>query len=274
MVCVCHTHTHTCRTQSPGHSPEKLLPGGPRSTSSLVWINNNRRWLLPFILLLVVAGTLMVTLTEYTETACTIIGTTTTSNDSRAPAVTVVHELETKDQTASLGIKNCVPSSSGPLRTRASAFWTDQNVQHMNVTKRAVVAVNLMYEYGALTERDTSKSNNNNNNNSTRSGQGRIVDLGSGLLALRDALPESERHRYLPVDLKERVPGSGTVICNLNEFEFPMLVDDVGVAAFTFLGSFEYILDKVTLLRLCRMHPGAHVVMVRGGLLPTLFCSV
>jgi hypothetical protein len=140
---------------------------------------------------------------------------------------------------AAITITNCARSPTGAK----SSFWTDGNVNHMNVEKRAEVAVELLSEFGAFKR------------------PGRVVDMGSGLLALKTALPEEERHRYIPVDLKERVPGSGTVVCNMNQHEFPLLLQEK-VTAFTFLGSFEYVLDKMTVLHLCRMHEGAHIVMV------------
>jgi hypothetical protein len=87
---------------------------------------------------------------------------------------------------------------------------------------------------------------------------GRIVDIGSGYQGLRKLL-SSKDVIYTPVDVEERVPGSGTVICNLNKQEFPFFTDQK-VSAFAFLGSFEYILDKMTALRSCRMK-NAHIVM-------------
>ena len=87
---------------------------------------------------------------------------------------------------------------------------------------------------------------------------GRIVDIGSGYQGLRKLLL-SDPVIYTPVDVEERVPGSGTVICNLNKQEFPFFMGQK-VSAFAFLGSFEYILDKMTALRSCRMR-NAHIVM-------------
>ena len=87
---------------------------------------------------------------------------------------------------------------------------------------------------------------------------GRIVDIGSGYQGLRKLLP-NKGVIYTPVDVEERVPGSRTVICNLNKQEFPFFMGEK-VSAFVFLGSFEYILDKMNVLRSCRVK-NAHIVM-------------
>jgi hypothetical protein len=148
-------------------------------------------------------------------------------------------------ETSKIRITNCNSKKTtvGPK----SPFWDNHvNQNHMNVSVSAFtagVAVELMNEFGAL------KS------------EGKIVDMGSGLLSLKAVLPEQERHRYIPVDVVERVPGSGTVVCNTNLHEFPLFLNEK-VAAFAFLGSFEYVLDKMTVLHLCRQHQGAHIVMV------------
>jgi hypothetical protein len=219
-----------------------------------------RHWIVPIGLLLLVFNALVLQRFESSSSSNNTSKTTSLFRDTG------------DSSTILLRITNCIekPLSVG---TKKSPFWTDTNTRFMDNAKRAAVAVELMYEYGALKKNNSTKTststststNNKNNYSSTNAEGGRIVDMGSGFLALRDALPSSERHRYLPVDLKERVPGSGTVICNLNEHEFPMLLDDDdqgGVSAFIFLGSFEYILDKMTVLHLCRMHPRAHVVLV------------
>ncbi|KAH8051411.1 hypothetical protein JL721_11156 [Aureococcus anophagefferens] len=75
------------------------------------------------------------------------------------------------------------------------------------------------------------------------------------------ALPP-RRRRALAADATGY--GIGAVLCDVNRLEFPFLLAPGeardGVAAFAFLGSFEYVLDKQTVLRLCRMHRGAHAV--------------
>ena len=111
----------------------------------------------------------------------------------------------------------------------------------MNNTHKYIGAITLLTRFGALEN------------------GGRIIDVGGGYQGLRNQLPETGII-YTPVDIEERVPGSGTIICNLNNLEFPFFLEQ-RVAAFCFLGSFEYILAKMTVLHLCRKHHKAHVVM-------------
>lgn len=78
-----------------------------------------------------------------------------------------------------------------------------------------------------------------------------VVDMGAGLQALSRHLPHG--FAYVPVDSEERLQsGPRTLVCDLNRREFPFVRGRV--AAFVFLGSFEYMLDKLSLLHLCRKY--------------------
>lgn len=131
-----------------------------------------------------------------------------------------------------LRLKDC---SSGYLGDNHSLLWNTDSL-HMNGTGRAVTAVEILKLKGVIS--DTPSSQNPV-----------IVDIGAGFQAIRSILPANVE--YIPVDFEERVPGSETVLCNLNDGSFPFVLDKK-VSVFLFLGSFEYILDKVTALRACR----------------------
>ena len=84
-----------------------------------------------------------------------------------------------------------------------------------------------------------------------------LVDMGAGFQALRRWLPRNVT--YVPVDTDQRVAMVAKVptprrapSLDLNKLEFPKL--DVTVGAFVFLGSLEYLLDRLSVRRLCRLH--------------------
>lgn len=135
-----------------------------------------------------------------------------------------------------ISIHDCTTKKN--FTNKRSPFWN--TTEWMNNVQKYHGAKTLLNKFGALEN------------------GGRIVDIGSGYQGLRKLLLD-KKVIYTPVDVEERVPGSGTVICNLNKQEFPFFMGQK-VSAFAFLGSFEYILDKMTALRSCRMR-NAHIVM-------------
>jgi|GEM_PF-4927130 len=63
-----------------------------------------------------------------------------------------------------------------------------------------------------------------------------VMDLGAGNMHLRKILPEGTK--YIPVDY--RATSSETIVCDLNQYQFP----DVKVDAIVAAGIFDYIVDK------------------------------
>lgn len=131
-------------------------------------------------------------------------------------------------------VKDCSYDRDG---TKPSPYWKER--KYMNASLRAYRAAEIL-----------------NKTVNLRHGAS-VVDMGSGYQQLKNFLPT--RSHYVPVDIQDRIPGSSTVICNLNEKEFPFL-DWTEIDAFLFLGTFEYLFDKISVLRLCRSR-NAHVVM-------------
>ena len=124
----------------------------------------------------------------------------------------------------------------------AAEFWQESS-QFMAGADRARMAASLLHRHGVFGE--------------SRSQMGVVVDMGAGFQVLSQFLPHGVR--YAAVDVQQRVPGRPTTICNLNRQEFPFFSQG-SVLAYTFLGSFEYMLDKMSILRLCRS-TGAPIVM-------------
>lgn len=127
----------------------------------------------------------------------------------------------------SLRIKDCSNNSN---KSRQAKFWKE--TRFMDGLRRAEIAVEILKKKGRFDSSNVT-----------------VVDIGAGNQLMRTVLPKNVR--YAPVDFKERVPGSGTSICNLNDSQFPFF-SDRKIAAYVFLGSFEYVLDKLLVLRLCR----------------------
>lgn len=124
-------------------------------------------------------------------------------------------------------IKDC---SMDVKISRLAKFWNE--TKFMDIGHRAKYAVRYLEQKGLLQKKN-----------------GIVVDIGAGYQKMRNELPD--HIGYAPVDFVERIPGSKTSICNLNDNEFPFFRGK-NVVAYTFLGSFEYILDKLLVLRLCR----------------------
>lgn len=134
----------------------------------------------------------------------------------------------------SITVRDCSNDLKG---SKPTSYWKEE--KYMNNTLRAKRAVTVLARSIKL-----------------RRGAA-IIDMGSGYHQVKQFLPR--RSSYIPVDIENRVPGSSTIICNLNEREFPFLKHKT-IDAFLFLGSFEYIYDKISVLRLCRMR-NAPIVM-------------
>lgn len=117
--------------------------------------------------------------------------------------------------------------------------------EFMNVTDRAAGAV-------ALLKRDSRTFTTRLAQTAVGSQPPAIVDMGAGLHALSNHLPPG--FAYVPVDSVTRVHNDGhqTLICDLNRRQFPFI--NAPVAAYAFLGSFEYILDKLGVLHQCRKY--------------------
>lgn len=140
-------------------------------------------------------------------------------------------------------VTDCGAARGSNAIAKHSGLW-GSDTEHMNGSARASVAVAVLKHKQILADPSSSPSSSSSSVDPTR-----IVDIGAGFQAIRTLLPAGVD--YVPVDFEERVPGSGTVLCNLNELSFP-LMGDSHVSVFLFLGSFEYVLDKVAALRLCR----------------------
>lgn len=129
----------------------------------------------------------------------------------------------------SVGIHDC--SLTAVEKPRNNTLWTESS-RWMNISSRAEAAVDILDRFGSF-----------------KTPGSLLVDMGAGFQALRGITPK--HITYTPIDLMERIKDSGTTICDLNRHEFPYF-ENKTIAAFTFLGSFEYILDKMTVLHLCR----------------------
>jgi hypothetical protein len=136
---------------------------------------------------------------------------------------------------------DCVARGAEPAEGQATVFWSEAD-HFVDGAERQHAAAALLLRHGA------------------HDANGTVVDVGAGRGGLRRFLPPATA--YVAADVTGY--GIGAVLCDVNRLEFPFLLAPGeardGVAAFAFLGSFEYVLDKQTVLRLCRMHRGAHAV--------------
>ncbi|EGB03767.1 hypothetical protein AURANDRAFT_67753 [Aureococcus anophagefferens] len=136
---------------------------------------------------------------------------------------------------------DCVGRGAEPAEGQATVFWSEAD-HFVDGAERQHAAAALLLRHGA------------------HDANGTVVDVGAGRGGLRRFLPPATA--YVAADVTGY--GIGAVLCDVNRLEFPFLLAPGeardGVAAFAFLGSFEYVLDKQTVLRLCRMHRGAHAV--------------
>lgn len=86
-----------------------------------------------------------------------------------------------------------------------------------------------------------------------------VIDIGAGFAGLRHVIRNAS---YLAVDSLRRVdPSVPFARCDINALQFPFVPrEQHGQVTFAFLGSFEYIIDKVSVLRLIHYMRG-HVIM-------------
>lgn len=78
----------------------------------------------------------------------------------------------------------------------------------MNNTAKHRGATTLLKKYGAFEE------------------GGRTMDMGAGFQGLKRFISKEAALWYTPVDVEERIPGSGTILCNLILFEFPFFLNE------------------------------------------------
>lgn len=92
---------------------------------------------------------------------------------------------------------------------------------------------------------------------------GVVVDVGAGRGRLEAALGDGVAYAAFDVASYDGAPRPSTY-CDVNDREFPLFLtpddDRDGADAFAFLGSFEYVLDKMLVFHLIRQHRGAHAV--------------
>ncbi|KAI9006494.1 hypothetical protein DFJ74DRAFT_646665 [Hyaloraphidium curvatum] len=91
-----------------------------------------------------------------------------------------------------------------------------------------------------------------------------VADMGAGHMELKRALAKEGLEalaEYLPVDIESR--HNGTVVCDLNALQFPFAeLAGKERVAFAFLGSFDYVLSKVDVLRATALF-GRSVVLLQ-----------
>ncbi|KAH8068783.1 hypothetical protein JL721_6350 [Aureococcus anophagefferens] len=92
--------------------------------------------------------------------------------------------------------------------------------------------------------------------------RGRPAPIG-GTTAFWAALGDGVAYAAFDVASYDGAPRPSTY-CDVNKREFPLFLtpddDRDGADAFAFLGSFEYVLDKMLVFHLIRQHRGAHAV--------------
>jgi len=95
-----------------------------------------------------------------------------------------------------------------------------------------------------------------------------VLDFGAGEMLLNQSIQEhrlSSILNYIPVDVVKRY--EQTVVCDLNLLQLPLRflsphldISPSPIFAF-FLGSFEYVLDKIAILRYLGSFRGLHVIL-------------
>jgi len=160
--------------------------------------------------------------------------------------------------TANLSIpwKNCSKVDTNTTPT----FFTERT-NFLNMSNRARIGMRLLLDGAIVTGRHIDAHIPGEHVlDGRKTNKPAIVDMGAGFHKLREFVPP--QFTYVAVDSMVRVSGE-TLICDFNRLEFPLLSE---VAAFAFLGSFEYLIDKLSIVRLCRMFNAAIILQYNAGM--------